>query len=166
MKKATCSSCGAAIVWLETASGKSMPVNAETARADDHFFDDEIHVSHFSSCPHANQHRKTKAPMPKPKNTDLPGIEGAGVAPVRIPEIDQLAEKYVRERDKRCAMTPKEIAAKQALMDAIHTHADQIGRDAGGVIRYHYDDSVVTLAPGKEKLKVTAASEDGEGGEE
>ena len=85
---------------------------------------------------------------------DLPGIEGAGVAPVRIAEIDDLAERYIKERDKRCAMTPKELAAKSNLTDAMHRHAEELGRDSDGVIRYQYDDLVVELRPGKEVLKV------------
>lgn len=66
----------------------------------------------------------------------------------------------MKERDKRCSQTPKEIAAKTKLIDVLHLHADKIGKDAKGVLRYQYDDLVVSLTPGKEKLKVKSAAED------
>jgi hypothetical protein len=55
-----CRSCGAKIVWLETANGKSMPVDAETAGAGDKSFDGARHTTHFATCPNANQHRQNK----------------------------------------------------------------------------------------------------------
>lgn len=54
-----CRSCGAAIVWLETKSGKKMPVDAETASQGDTQFEAASgHISHFSTCPNAKIHRK------------------------------------------------------------------------------------------------------------
>jgi hypothetical protein len=95
--------------------------------------------------------------MPK----DLPGIgEGAGVAAVRITEVDEAAAKYVMERDKRCRQTPKEVAAKTDLIDVLHKNADKIGRDPEGVLRYEYEDLIVELKPGKETLKVRAVPTD------
>lgn len=41
----SCRSCGADIHWIETASGKRMPVNPDG-------------TSHFATCPNADQHRK------------------------------------------------------------------------------------------------------------
>jgi hypothetical protein len=96
--------------------------------------------------------------MAKPKQTEL-HVVGAGVAPVRIPEVDDLAETYIKERDKRCKQTPREIAAKGKLIDALHKHADKIGSN-DGTITYRYDDVVISLQPGKEKLKVREASSD------
>src|SRR6266436_4885032 len=97
----------------------------------------------------------------KPKNTELPGIEGDGVAPLSIPEIDKLAEKYVRERDKRCELTPKEVEAKENLIAAIHKHveADTIQKDRDGTVVYRYEDQTIILKPGKETLKVKATPE-------
>lgn len=53
-----CRSCAAPIVWLKTASGKSMPVDAPSVQAGDTTFDASRHVTHFSTCPNADQHRK------------------------------------------------------------------------------------------------------------
>jgi len=76
------------------------------------------------------------------------------VSRVSIPEVDKLAEDYIKERDKRCAMTPREIAAKTKLVEALHAHAGEIGKNGDGEIRYMYDNVVVLLKPGKETLKV------------
>jgi len=100
--------------------------------------------------------------MSKKKQLDLPGIKGPGVAPKRIPEIDKKADQYIRERDKRCEMTPREIAAKGKLIDAIHKHKDEIGADKNGEIVYRYDDVVITLKPGKELLKVRSLGDESE----
>ncbi len=97
-----------------------------------------------------------------PKQHDLP-IEGPGIAPVRIKSVDELAEAYIKERDRRVRMTPREVTAKNELIDELHKHADKIGRDAEGVLRYEYDDIVIELRPGKETLKVRAADDNGEG---
>jgi hypothetical protein len=96
----------------------------------------------------------------KAKNPELPGVEGPGVSPISIAAIDTAAEAYIKERDKRCAMTPREIAAKQKLIAVLHDNADKIGVDANGEIVYRYDDFVVSLKPGKEKLKVYNAKEE------
>lgn len=88
------------------------------------------------------------------KQKDLPNMEGPGVAQVNIPEIDALAESYIKERDKRCRQTPHEIAAKDKLVAAIHEHKERIGVDSNGEVIYRFDNVVVTLKPGKEELKV------------
>jgi hypothetical protein len=92
--------------------------------------------------------------------SDLPGIEGPGVAKASIPEINSLVEAYIKERDKRCKMTPIEIAAKQKLIEALHRHEAEIGRNSEGQLRYAHNDLVVLLKPGKETLKVTTEDED------
>lgn len=56
----TCSSCGASIVFLRTATGKSNPVNADTVRAGDDMLDVTRHVSHFATCPNSATHRNPR----------------------------------------------------------------------------------------------------------
>jgi hypothetical protein len=53
-----CKSCGAQIVWMKTATGKNMPVDAESVEKGDEQFDHTRHTSHFSTCPNAKQHRR------------------------------------------------------------------------------------------------------------
>jgi len=55
-----CRACRAAIVYLKTKTGKSMPVNAETVMAVDTVFDHTRHTSHFATCPKADEFRKSK----------------------------------------------------------------------------------------------------------
>lgn len=66
-RTSSCSSCGAAIVWVETSSGKSMPLDAKPERRwvragrtgeSAHFA--ETYVSHFATCPNAAQHRRPR----------------------------------------------------------------------------------------------------------
>ena len=84
MNMSTCRSCGAQIVWIKLRSGKSMPcdpyilnyrydksgreklvtpygdiVNCETDVTRDKT-DGYGYRSHFSTCPHADKHRKTR----------------------------------------------------------------------------------------------------------
>jgi hypothetical protein len=55
-----CRSCGEDIVFLRTASGKMMPVNADTVEAGDTDYEHGRHVSHFSTCTHSDRWRKPK----------------------------------------------------------------------------------------------------------
>lgn len=76
-----CRSCRAPIVWAETAGGKRMPVDAEPAplgnialtELDDGrvhasvvaegavlLTEQPLHLSHFATCPNADQHRSAR----------------------------------------------------------------------------------------------------------
>jgi hypothetical protein len=55
-----CKTCRARIVWLKTTSGANMPVDADTMEAHDEIFEYGRHVSHFSTCEQADQHRRAK----------------------------------------------------------------------------------------------------------
>lgn len=66
VRTANCRSCDAAIVWMVTATGRRMPVDADTVdEADLEFvggaplFDQQLgHVSHFSTCPDHDKWRR------------------------------------------------------------------------------------------------------------
>lgn len=75
---AACRSCGESIIWRTTPGGKPMPLDPEPvdhgnvivlddrrcrvvggAAAEDHKREGgELYVSHFATCPNANEHRK------------------------------------------------------------------------------------------------------------
>lgn len=55
-----CRSCGAEIIWLETAAGKAMPCDLVGINPDSRLFDPKVHRSHFATCPNANQHRRPR----------------------------------------------------------------------------------------------------------
>jgi hypothetical protein len=100
-----------------------------------------------------------KKPKTKPKQDDLPEMAGPGIAPVKIPKVDKLARAYVEWRDQRISALEAEVDAKRKLIEALHFHKDQITLP-DGTMAYHYDDSIITLEPGKEKLKVKSSHVD------
>lgn len=53
-----CRACNKEIVFLKTDSGKLIPVDKETTDSADEYFDRDRHVTHFRTCPKANQFRK------------------------------------------------------------------------------------------------------------
>lgn len=58
-----CKACGKDIVFLRTTNDKLIPVDAETVKLNrfnsaDELFDPERHVTHFRTCPSADQFRK------------------------------------------------------------------------------------------------------------
>lgn len=55
-----CKSCRAEIIWLPTPAGKRMPVDAHSVKPEDAEFEWGRHVSHFSSCPNAHEHRRSR----------------------------------------------------------------------------------------------------------
>lgn len=55
-----CRSCRAMIIWFRTPAGKNMPVDADTVLPEDQELEQPRHVSHFSTCPNAGQHRRSR----------------------------------------------------------------------------------------------------------
>ena len=75
-----CRSCGAEIIWIELASGKYMPCDADKISYKQNFHFEKLtlitpegkvtrgdfdpgsdligYTSHFATCPNANQHRR------------------------------------------------------------------------------------------------------------
>ena len=85
--------------------------------------------------------------------TEELGLKGKGVAPIKIKELEKLAGIYVSNRDDRIEALRNEVEAKQALLASLHKHADKIALPDGSLV-YHYDESVITVTAGKEKLKI------------
>lgn len=56
----SCRSCKADIVFLRTAAGKTMPVNADTVEPGDTEFEYGRHVSHYSTCNDPERFRKRR----------------------------------------------------------------------------------------------------------
>lgn len=56
----SCLTCGADIVFLRTASGKTMPVNADSAEPGDTDYEHGRHVSHFSTCTRPEKFRRQR----------------------------------------------------------------------------------------------------------
>lgn len=90
-----------------------------------------------------------------PKQSDLPNVEGEGVAPKKIKAIDIAADEYVTIRDKRMAMTEKEVAARDKLVDLMKQNGLEV---------YFYSDQKVYIKHGQDKVRV--CTNDGEAPEE
>lgn len=60
LKTVRCRACDQYIVFLPTASGKQMPVDAESVTEGDELFDSQVHISHFATCPEADRFRRRK----------------------------------------------------------------------------------------------------------
>jgi len=48
------------MVYLETKTGKLMPVDAATVQPGDTVYEHGRHTSHFATCPEADRHRKSR----------------------------------------------------------------------------------------------------------
>lgn len=88
--------------------------------------------------------------MGKGRQTRIPGTENSEIA-----EVNAAAEAYVDARDARMKKTEKEVEAKEALIEVMKKH---------GLSVYKDDDAtpplIVTLSPGKDKVKVTRAEDE------
>ena len=96
------------------------------------------------------------------KNSELPGMEGEGVALLEIDEIDKAISKYQRKKDARCQVSPAELEAKRDLRAALHKHRDKLPVTKEGVPFYRSEGRDYIL---QEKLtieQVPDASEDDE----
>src|SRR5216110_2258872 len=92
--------------------------------------------------------------MPK-KQMEIPGTE----RPV-IKGIEQAAEDYVSVRDKRKALTDREVDLKAALLAAMKKHEDKL-RQPDGSLLYQFDGQLV-VAQHSENVKVRKWDEDGD----
>lgn len=88
------------------------------------------------------------------KTQELPNMEGPGVAPLEIPEIDKAINRYQKRKEARCAESPGEVAAKKELKALLHAHRDKLPRNEEGTPFYRYDDRDYLL---EEKLSVKRA---------
>lgn len=52
--------CRAKVVWLRTASGARMPVDADTVLVGETLFDPRKHRSHFATCPDSAHFRRKR----------------------------------------------------------------------------------------------------------
>jgi hypothetical protein len=92
-----------------------------------------------------------------PKQQEIPGTE----AP-KIKEIEEAAESYVAIRDKRMALTEKEIVAKANLVQVVQSHVKELDKNEDGEPCYRYDDLIVILKAGRPGVKVKHASDESE----
>lgn len=78
-------------------------------------------------------------------------MEGPGVAPLKIAELDKAINKYQRKKEARCAASPDEIAAKNEVRALLHQHRANLPINGDGVPFYRCDDRDYVL---EEKLRI------------
>lgn len=82
------------------------------------------------------------------------GLEGAGVAVVRIASITRAINEYEEIKNERCALTPKEVKGKQKVIELMTAHEDKLRNPSTGNLEYHLDDNrYVIIEPAKVKIK-------------
>lgn len=101
----------------------------------------------------------TKKKSPKRAKTEELSLgNDPGVVGIRIEAIDSAASTYEKQKDRRCAESPKELAAKASLRELMHKHREELSRNEDGDPFYRYEGADYTLT---EKLKRSKA-DDGE----
>lgn len=83
-------------------------------------------------------------------------MDGPGVGRVVIKEIEKIAKQFIAIDEELKDCKERHESLKMELAAAMGEHAEELGRDAEGAIRYYCDDLCVEIAPGKSKLKVTS----------
>ena len=86
-------------------------------------------------------------------------LKGKGVEPVKIPAVEAAAEIYISARDNFVIYTRKLQETQEALRDAMHANEKALKRSDGALV-YRFDDQVITVTKGKEKIKIKAIDED------
>lgn len=97
--------------------------------------------------------------MPK-KNQDLPGVEGEGISPLCIPELDKAIAKYEKRKDARVAESPGELESKRELKVLLHLNREKLPLNGDGVPFYRCDDRDYVL---DEKLVIKTVGDDTDG---
>ena len=93
-----------------------------------------------------------------PKQDDMPGIEGPGVAPKRIKKLDNAVAQWRATVAARQELTEKECESRDKVLAMMH---------AEGITQYHYydedDKKKLLIIEGTEKVKLKALPKEGEG---
>ena len=69
------------------------------------------------------------------EQSEIPGTERP-----RIDDIEKAMKTYLKWRNQRQKLTPKEKEAKEALMQRMREHADDLEKDEDGNSVYLFDD--------------------------
>lgn len=85
-----------------------------------------------------------------------------GTGALKIPEINRAAAAYEKARDERMALTKKEVAAKQKLIDVMLEHEKELPSNSDGDKVYRFGDEVVVLKQGEVSVKVRPAIDETE----
>jgi hypothetical protein len=79
-------------------------------------------------------------------------IKGKGVEVPSIKSLDGAISDYESEKDKRCKISPREVAAKGKLQDLLHKNREKLPVNEDGFPYYRYEGRDYTL---QDALKIT-----------
>src|SRR5260370_1083147 len=103
--------------------------------------------------------------MTRPKQSDLGGIEGEGVAPVRHKDLDKFRDQLEDLQDRRASLTEKITTLEKRTLERMTEL---------GINRYRFGEKEMLIKPGNphvkiKQVRVGSGGSDGEadeGGEE
>lgn len=93
----------------------------------------------------------------RPKEEDLPGVEGPGVAPVKDKRLEGLADDFVEDRDAKSELAEKMTATEAKIIDRMLEL---------NIREFKYADKVVRIKPNKTHVSVKTVTNDGVDSEE
>ena len=93
--------------------------------------------------------------MPE-RTGELPEMKGPGVEAfsVSLPSVNKLIEAYEKKKEARCKISPGEVAAKGALLDALHKNKDKLPLNSDGEAFYRYEGVDYVLEESLKRKKV------------
>lgn len=112
-------------------------------------------------CSVCGKHEDEQTAKRGRRQEDLPGVDGPGAAPVKIRELDKLADEYVFAKDMRITARDQEEKAKDALMAAMRTHREKLPHKEA-TYWYEYDDKKVVMKPKDETETLTVEEKKGQ----
>jgi hypothetical protein len=100
---------------------------------------------------------------PKNKTPSLPTMTGPGVETPKIPALDKFIRKYESAKEKRCAESPGEVAAKKELQYALHQQRASLPINSEGEPFYRSEEFERDyILSEKMKMKKFGAEDDDE----
>jgi hypothetical protein len=85
-------------------------------------------------------------------------LEIPGTEKPTISDIEDAAEAYVKLRERWQKLGEQLTTAKTALLTVMQKHAKDLSANGDGDRIYTYDDEIVILKPGQDKVKVKHAT--------
>lgn len=120
----------------------------------------------FSRLVRLNYNKRTnerKNMAAKEKQPELDGVEGTGVSPLSLPDVNKAINRYEKMKNARCEASPGEIEAKQKLKAVLHANREALPKNEHGVPFYRYEDVDYLLEEKLLRRKVdTGADDDGD----
>lgn len=97
--------------------------------------------------------KRTKKPVDG-NDLNALGLEGPGVAVIRIAAVTRAINEYEVIKNERCLLTPKEVKAKTRVIEVMTEHEEELRNPQTGNLVYHLEDGrFVEIEPARVKIK-------------